>query len=74
MSKTKGTDGETDSLKLDKESRLTQEEFSRVAKEGDDLLTGQGYWNLATVAGRSAYAGTPLGPVLSVHLRGMSVL
>ena len=68
MSKTKGTEGETDSLKLDKESRLTQEEFSRVAKEGDDLLTGQGYWNLATVAGRSAYAGTQESELLSTNL------
>ena len=68
MSKTKGTKGETDSLKLDGESRLTQEEFSRVAIGGDDLLAGQRYRDLVTVphAG-SVFAGTSVGELLSTR-------
>ena len=69
MSKTKGTKGETDSLKLDKESRLTQEEFSRVDKiGGDDLLAGQRYRDLVTVPNAaSVFAGTNQGELLSTR-------
>ena len=70
MSKTKGTKGETDSLKLDKESRLTQEGFSRVDKiGGDDLLAGQRYRDLVTVPHVSAIgASTAQGELLSTNL------
>ena len=69
MSKTKGTKGETDSLKLDEEFRLTQEEFSRVAIEGDDLLAGQRYRDLVTVPHVSAIgASTAQGELLSTNL------
>ena len=68
MSKTKGTKGETDSLKLDEEFRLTQEEFSRVAIEGDDLLAGQRYRDLVTVPhAASVFAGTNQGELLSTR-------
>ena len=68
MSKTKGTKGETDSLKLDGESRLTQEEFSRVAIGGDDLLAGQRYRDLVTVPhAASVFAGTNQGELLSTR-------
>ena len=68
MSKTKGTKGETDSLKLDGEFRLTQEEFSRVAIGGDDLLAGQRYRDLVTVPHlASVFAGTVQGELLSTR-------
>ena len=70
MSKTKGTKGETDSLKLDKEPRLTQEEFSRVAIGGDDLLAGQRFWDLETVLHAArVFAGIAQGELLSTKRR-----